>query len=209
MEKPNSFLYGNSFINYKIKRTNRKRSIGMSIGKDLIVQVSAPRSVTTSEIEKLLKKKASWIISKREFIKENTKVSDFEHYYLGQRYDIDPLQAPSRILKQWFKQRAEDYILQTSDEVFKLFSPKLSKKPKIDFKNMKSKWGMCSNTGQITFNYELIRTPPECVKYVVIHEFCHLFEMNHGPNFYKLMNHYCPNWKSIRKEISKFSYKID
>ncbi|MFR7894339.1 MAG: M48 family metallopeptidase [Dysosmobacter sp.] len=37
--------------------------------------------------------------------------------------------------------------------------------------------------------------PEEAVDLVVVHELCHLREMNHGPGFYALLERYLPDWK--------------
>lgn len=35
----------------------------------------------------------------------------------------------------------------------------------------------------------------EAVDLVVVHELCHIQEMNHGPRFYALLERYLPDWR--------------
>lgn len=59
---------------------------------------------------------------------------------------------------------------------------------KLDFRDMKSKWGSCSSTGRICLNVQLVRLPDELIDYVIVHELCHLKVMNHGAAFHDLVN---------------------
>jgi len=64
------------------------------------------------------------------------------------------------------------------------FSKKYNFYPKkITIKNNKTNWGSCSSKGNLNFNYRLIFLKPEEVDYVVVHELCHLKEMNHSKKF--------------------------
>ena len=45
----------------------------------------------------------------------------------------------------------------------------------------------------------LAEKPPECLKYVLIHELCHLHVAGHGEQFWRRMDGYYPDWKRVRK----------
>ena len=46
-----------------------------------------------------------------------------------------------------------------------------------------SRWGSCSASGAIRYNWRLILAPPEVCRWVVAHEVAHRIHMNHGPAF--------------------------
>ena len=43
--------------------------------------------------------------------------------------------------------------------------------------------------------------PPEAVEYIMIHELCHVRELNHSPRFWKLVAAWCPDCLKIRRNI--------
>ena len=45
--------------------------------------------------------------------------------------------------------------------------------------------------------------PEWCTEHVVVHELCHLLELNHSVRFYELMDKYFPCWKEARKITRK------
>jgi predicted metal-dependent hydrolase len=70
---------------------------------------------------------------------------------------------------------------------------------KISIRDMSSRWGSCSSTGNLSFSLKLIFTREEIVDYVVAHELCHLKEMNHGKNFWDLVEEIYPHWQQAKK----------
>ena len=70
----------------------------------------------------------------------------------------------------------------------------------------KSRWGSCSATGKVTLNTLLILFPPEVVDFVILHELCHKFEMNHSERFRRKMDELCPDWRdrdALLRECAK------
>lgn len=67
-------------------------------------------------------------------------------------------------------------------------------------KKMKTRWGTCNiENRRIWVNLQLVKKPPECLEYVVIHELVHLLERNHTNRFNALINEYYPTWKEAKK----------
>ncbi len=72
---------------------------------------------------------------------------------------------------------------------------------KVFIKNLKSRWGSCSERGNLNFNYKLVFLPSELVDYVIVHELCHLREFNHSPKFWCAVAEVLPNHRSLRQAL--------
>ena len=66
----------------------------------------------------------------------------------------------------------------------------------------RKRYGSCSSKGSLCFSCYLMCCPEEAVELVVVHELCHLREMNHGPGFYALLERYLPDWKERKKLLN-------
>lgn len=143
--------------------------------KDGKVIIKAPRRISKKELEKIIEKKTDWInknLEKSEQKQEKKKLYTEEQF------------------KQIVEENANNLIKETG------LIPN-----KIRIKNIKYAWGSCSANKNITINYNLIKYSEEAIKYVILHELCHLKYMNHSEDFWNLVGKYMPEYKEIRKEF--------
>ena len=74
---------------------------------------------------------------------------------------------------------------------------------KISIRNQKTRWGSCSQKGNLNFNYKIALIAPELADYIIVHELCHLGEFNHSPKFWALVGRTIPNYLELRKMLKK------
>ncbi len=72
---------------------------------------------------------------------------------------------------------------------------------KVTIRNQSSRWGSCSQRGNLSFNYKIVFLPAALQEYIVAHELCHLREMNHSARFWKLVSISIPDYSVRRKEL--------
>ncbi len=71
----------------------------------------------------------------------------------------------------------------------------------VGIKQLKSRWGSCSDERHITLSCFLMQLPWHLIDYVLLHELVHTRVMAHGPAFWSELEHYVPNVRTFRKEI--------
>lgn len=99
-------------------------------------------------------------------------------------------------LQQWYQARA----LEKLKEKTKRYSAILGVSPQsVGVKEYKARWGSCSSSGDVTYNWRIIMAPHHIVDYIVVHELCHLLEHNHGPKYWKHVKNVIPDYKECRE----------
>ena len=53
----------------------------------------------------------------------------------------------------------------------------------------------------LNFNYKLYFLPPHLCDYIIVHELCHLVELNHGQQFWDLVAQQIPEYKKCVAEL--------
>lgn len=95
------------------------------------------------------------------------------------------------------------------DRWCKIMQPYGVPQPQLKLRRMKSRWGSCNyRDGIITLNTRLLHMPRECLDHVVLHEYCHFFEHNHGPSFYAWMERFMPDWKERKKLLREWGERV-
>ena len=74
---------------------------------------------------------------------------------------------------------------------------------RVAIKSHKGRWGSCSRLKNLNFNYKIIFLPEALADYLVVHELCHLRELNHGARFWDLVARAIPDCNRRRGELRK------
>jgi predicted metal-dependent hydrolase len=109
-----------------------------------------------------------------------------------------------RKVESWIKQRMKEEALQ----VVSGFGKKIGTLPKgIRIKGQKKLWGSCGSNHTINLNWRLGLFPKEVFEYVVAHEMCHLRQMNHSKEFWKLVAYLVPEYEKYRDWLKFRGYR--
>lgn len=79
---------------------------------------------------------------------------------------------------------------------------------KVNIRSYTARWGSCSQHGAISLNWKLLIAPVDTIKYVIIHELCHLQEFNHSKNFWALVKTHCPLYKEHMKWLATHGHYL-
>ena len=97
-----------------------------------------------------------------------------------------------RHAKSVFTKYCEKYAFMTGKQV-----------NKVTIRDTKSRWGSCSEEGNISLCWRLLLAPKSVAEYVCAHEVAHLKEMNHSPAFWKIVEGLQPHYKDSKAWLKK------
>lgn len=78
---------------------------------------------------------------------------------------------------------------------------------RIAIRNQKTRLGSCSIKRNLNFNYQIIKFPDNIIRYVVVHEVCHLVHFNHSKDYWRTVETLDPNYKTHHKWIKTNAHK--
>lgn len=165
-------------MNIEIIKSNRK-SISIEIKKDLRIIVRAPLFMTKKQIEIFINEKTDWINKSLESVKSRA-----ENEQGLVKFTDNDIKVMTNEAKKIIPERAEYFA--------RIMGVRYNR---IVIKHQATRWGSCSAKGNLNFNCLLMLCPPEVRDYVIIHELCHLKELNHSGRFWNGVAKYCPEYK--------------
>ena len=212
-------------VNPKIKHTY------LSFDNEGNLVIKSPK-VSQRYIEQLLLKKSDWINRSREkILQKKGKLLDFsqggELYYKGQAYPLKLREHSKKRTKLIFDQERfllyyhqyDEILFQKHIDTFykkeaKEFVPLLAEKwsrqmalapTDIRFRKTKRQWGSCSGKNILSFNTMMMKLPQDVIQYIIVHELAHIKHKHHQKSFWKLVEHYMPDYKQHVAELKKYT----
>ncbi len=212
------------YNNYQIIRTSR-RTIALEITPEAGLIIRAPRRVSESDIDQLIRKKNNWIRTKQEEArrrKDRVVVKKFiegeEFLFLGSAHRLTladrlPVRLSfdqekgfllfkafqghaKNIFKDWY--RGQAYQVFTSRTAY--YASRCGfQYQTIRISDARTRWGSCSTKQRLCFSWRLVMAPLAIVDYVIVHELAHLKEMNHSKRFWKLVETILPDYRQAER----------
>lgn len=214
-------------IEYRLIKSRRK-TMCVEIDADAKVTVRVPLRVNEKDVMLFLESKSDWIIRKCEEQKKVAGITkEYRHtfkegdvfFFLGEKYELrftefteekkvetDDTQEimfvnasvtdVEKTICEWY---LENMKIILSDKIRYYANTMGVRVGRITLRDQKTRWGSCSSLGNLNFNWRLIMAPKEVIDYVVVHEMCHLKQMNHSKLFWNEVKKYCPDYSIYRK----------
>jgi predicted metal-dependent hydrolase len=197
------------------------------------VRISAPFSVSDDAIRLFAISKIAWIKDQttkyRNQLRQSVReyVSGESHYLWGKRYRLEvrytngnnsvmpkgnkiiltvrpdsTQKSRDSTMKNWYRKQLRLKL----PLLFETWEDKIGVKTNdIKIKDMLTKWGTCSvKAKRIWINLQLVKKPPECLEYIVVHELIHLKEKAHNNHFVALMDEFLPDWRARKELLNNF-----
>lgn len=179
-----------SLLKPEIIRSSRK-TLGLEVTPEGMIRIRAPYGVSEDVILRFLESKSAWIQKSLAKVRARQEQLKEEEAQYGKLTEAE-LKVLKMQAEEVFPARAAFYAGKMGISY-----------GRITIRRQKTRWGSCSQRGNLNFNCLLMMAPPGVVDYVVVHELCHRIEMNHSPRFWKLVGEVYPNydrWKRWLKE---------
>jgi len=180
-------LLDNQNIIYTLKVSPRAKRLRLAIYCNGELVVTQPRSMSIKIVENFIKEHAAWIIKKSNYFKniESSPLSQLTRRdYLNKREEVRTM-VINRI--EYFNHFYN----------FKYFQ--------INIRNQKTRWGSCSRRGSLNFNFRLLYLPEAMRDYVIVHELCHLKELNHSARFWNLVAQTVPDFRDLKSQLMRIN----
>ena len=207
---------------FRIIRSLRRKRISFRFAPDGILEILAPQNVS----ESYLRQAVINSLPKLEKLKKRTPVRTYPDFSNGSKFMLLGIPYPLRItarlrtfdqaflipadnaekmkhsLATLYRELAEKIIRERVKKWENICGvyPK-----KIRISSASSRWGSCTSDKTVSFSWKLIQCPPETVDYVIVHELSHLKELNHSPNFWRLVKEAMPDFKTRQELLKQFA----
>ncbi|MEZ5098428.1 MAG: SprT family zinc-dependent metalloprotease [Thermoleophilia bacterium] len=199
-----------------VRRSPRARRLRLVVRPDASVEVVAPRRASGADVDALLAAHRDWL--ERTLARARARAVPLlglaGALWLGGervphverlgarasarlRGDAVQVVGPgseerAAALGRWYRAEAREAVERAIAEE----GDRLGLAPtSLAIRDTRSRWGSCSARGTLSFSWRLVVAPPPVLRYVVVHELCHLRELNHSPRFWRLLDEAAPGWR--------------
>ena len=201
---------------YTIRRSPRARRIRIKVDPHEGIEVVIPQRATQRDARRAVAELRPWI--ERKLAEARTARSRLESPpgtvpFLGGHLTLRPEAGRTRAhrrddhlhlpaaathdaLERWYRAEARRQIEpRLTHATHALGRPHT----RLAIRNQRTRWGSCSATGAMSFNWRLLLAPEPVLDYVVWHEACHLVVMDHSQRFWALVERHVPDYREPRR----------
>ena len=203
-------------MHYSVRRSDRARRVRVVVEPTGAIEVVLPRRAREREAAAAVEELRPWIerrLAEAGELRERLAARGGTIPFLGEQLTLQPVKGRTRAhrrgevllvpagdagpaIERWFRRMARDEVAPRLDEAVASLGVSYAS---VRIANQRTRWGSCSTTGAMSFNWRLLLAPPEILDYVVWHEACHLVHMDHSPRFWSLLERHVPDYRVPRR----------
>lgn len=169
-------------VAYTAKKHRWAKNIKLAIYPNKGLVATIPYYAPYKIAEAFIVKKADWVLERLGEVKKYNVHADCNNYKI-------------------YKEKAKNLALERLEHFNKLYNYKFFR---VSIRNQQTRWGSCSKKGNLNFNYKIALISQDLCDYIIVHELCHLKELNHSQKFWDLVAQTIPNYKERRKRLKKY-----
>ena len=170
-------------MEYQLIRSRRK-TLALEITREAKLVVRAPLRCPQRTIDRFLQEKEGWIV---------THLAQMQA-----RRQAHP--EPTAEQEAALRQRAKEVL----PPLVARWAEIMGVEPTgITVTGAQTRFGSCSPKNRLSFSFRLMDYPMAAIEYVVVHELAHIRHKNHGPDFYREVETYLPDWQTRRQLLKR------
>lgn len=215
-------------IAHTIRRSSRAKRITVKVDpRDGGVEVVLPRGATEADAARAVVELEGWIVKHQAKVTDARTRGHAGRPagtvpYLGTDLLLVPEAARTRVhrkgdclhvpaddavqaqaIERWYRRQAKDELTPRVQAAVTELSNTAPGRLRIAYartaiRDQRTRWGSCSSSGTISLNWRLLLASDEVAEYVVVHEVCHLAEMNHSAKYWELVAALFPEYERPR-----------
>jgi len=219
---------GGQRIEYRLVRSTKARQLKVRAGIDGI-EVIQPVKERSEDTAAFLKRNEKWIVNqivRLEYIRSVRKppaIARKEILFRGTAvpvnlkddargkggnkvvFDANTIEivrtpssrtSPAKSLENWLRKQAR---IEIEKQLRELIEKRAKHPNKVYVRGQKTKWGNCSRSNNLSFNWRLIMAPDFVIRYLIIHEFIHLEVLGHSQQFWLIVQSLCPEMSKAKQ----------
>ena len=208
-------------LEYTIRRSTRARRIRVKVDPHAGVEVVIPQRATHRDAKRAVAELRPWIERRlheareaQERLQPPPGAVPFLGAHLRLRHATGrtrvvrrgeelwlPDTAPDEALERWYRTQARTVITPRVQRATAALG--ITRPTRLAIRNQRTRWGSCSTTGALSFNWRLLLAPEPVLDYVVWHEVCHLVVMDHSNRFWSLVERHVPDYREPRRWLRR------
>jgi predicted metal-dependent hydrolase len=207
---------------YTLRRSPRARRVRVSVERDGAVRVTLPRRAPLRAADEAVRELAPWIQRRRRALaRAAAEVARAPGTvpYLGAELTLVPERGRTRVhrrgdallvpagadreaaLERWYRRAARAEIAPRLDAAVGRAGTSYKR---LTIRGQRTRWGSCSTSGAMSFNWRLLLAPEPVLDYVIEHEVCHIEVMDHSPRFWALLESRVPDWRDHARWLRRY-----
>jgi predicted metal-dependent hydrolase len=199
-----------TLLSYDVRRSGRARRVRVTVARDGSVEVVLPQRLPMRAADEAVRELRPWIdrrLAEADRQRAAVLARGDTLPYLGETLRVQAEPGRTRVtrrgddllvpdgperhaaIERWYRRMARREIEPRLDRACAIAGLTYTR---LTIRDQRTRWGSCSRSGAMSFNWRLLLAPAAVLDYVIWHEACHLEFLDHSPRFWGLVARYCP-----------------
>ena len=205
-------MIGGEHFDIRVRESARSRRFRLTVGPHRPLELVVPRGARDRDIDRVIHDHRRWIYAQATRAAEVARESpslDLDRpgivWIHLEPQAVDPALTDAAAVGRWYRREARHRVTaMIEDEAARLGVDYGS----IAIRDQRTRWGSCSKRRTLSFNWRLVIAPEEVCRYVVVHELCHLRELNHSKAFWRLVDEAMPGWREHKRWLDVNGHEL-